>query len=731
MRPAHLAFLFHMHQPDYVDPATGRAELPWVRLHGSRGYLDLATILDEYPAVHVTVNFVPSLLRQLDEVVRGGTDHWLEVASMPEREWSPGDRLFLLERHFSVHWERCIVPRARYRELLDKRGRDTPAARMRDRIGSFSDEDLRDLTVLFHLSWIGFGARRGDAELAALERKGRGYDLADLALVVDTQRRACAAVLPLWKRLSARGQVELSSSPFYHPIGPLLVDSDHMARAQPDLPRPQRFAYPSDAALQIERGAQAHAQAFGAPPVGMWPPEGSVSPEMVRLYAQAGIRWLATDEGNLWRSRQGAGLSGDRGELYRAHRHAGVDLVFRDRELSDRIGFSYMHGEPDASADDLLGRAWQSAQASLAPDGDPAVVGVFLDGENPWESYVGSGEPFLRAVFERLTRGPLRATTITEHLDEAKQRSELPTLHSGSWIDSDFHIWIGDPVKNRAWDLLGATRRRIEEHAARGRTKEAALALDRVLAAEGSDWFWWFGAPFSSAEDHIFDRLFRTHLEAAYRALGEPPPAALGRPVDDQLHVVGAAGSGYAAPSALIRPAIGDERGVRGYYAWAGAGRIEVPRGAAMAELPMLQRLLFGYDRQRLSLRLEATPGRASELVASTIEVELSHQSSTFRIRVQPHAPEWSLAEAEGDAWTDRGTGRPVERRELEDTSRAVHPTIDVGIDWARIGAGANVEVTVVVRIVRDAVVLARYPGDTGLSVAVPSDDFEADHWSV
>ncbi len=717
-----------MHQPDYVDPATSRAELPWVRLHGARGYLDLATILDEYEAVHVTVNFVPSLLRQLDEVVRGGADRWLEVASMPERDWSVADRLFLLERHFSVHWERCVVPRPRYRELLDKRGRETPAAQLAGRLVGFSDEDLRDLTVLFHLSWIGFGARRGDADLAALERKGRNFDRADLALVVEKQRLACAAVLPLWRKLAARGQVELSSSPFYHPIGPLLVDSDHMARARPDLPRPQRYAHPEDAALQITRGIEAHTRAFGSAPVGMWPPEGSVSPEMVQLYAQAGIRWLATDEGNLWRSRQSAGLSTDRSELYRAHSHAGVDLVFRNRELSDRIGFAYMHGDAEASAEDLVSCAREAAERATSDD--PAFVGVFLDGENPWESYVGSGEPFLRAVFERLGHGPLRATTIAEHLGEAKQRGELPVLHSGSWIDSDFHIWIGDPVKNRAWELLGAARRRVEEHAARGRVVEAALALDRVLAAEGSDWFWWFGAPFSSAEDAIFDRLFRAHLEAVYRALDEPPPAVLSRPVDDQQHA-GASASGYVAPSALMRPAIGNEAGVRGYFAWAGAGRLEIKRGAAMAELPVLHRILFGYDQQRLSLRLEATPGRVAELVRSTVDVELTIEGSTYRLRVEPDAATWTLARAEGDVWTERGSGTPLERRELEDASRAVHPTIDVGLDWARIGAAQGKTVSLVVRVVRGAIVLGRYPGDASLSVVVPSDDFEADHWSV
>jgi alpha-amylase/alpha-mannosidase (GH57 family) len=708
-----------MHQPDYVDPATGRAELPWVRLHGARGYLDLARLLDEYEGVHLTVNFVPSLLRQLEEVVRGASDRWLDVAARPERDWDHADRLFLVERMFSLNWSRCIDPRPRYRELLDKRGRNTHVGALGQRLGDFSDEDLRDLTVLFQLSWIGFAARREDHELARLERKGRGYDLDDLALVIDRQRRACAEVVPLWKKLAARGQVELAASPTFHPIVPLVCDSDVVTRARPDLPRPTRFTWAADAERQIVEGRATHAERFGQAPRGMWPPEGSISPEAVALYARAGVNWLATDEGNLWRSRSASGLGSERGELYRPHRHAGVDLVFRDRELSDRIGFAYMHGDPQAGADDLVGRARDAAQHSAAPGQDPALVGVFLDGENPWESYVGSGEPFLRALFTRLTEGGgARAVTISEHLATTSARGELSQLHSGSWINSDFHIWIGDPVKNRAWDLLGAARRRIEERRAQGAAAAAELALCRILAAEGSDWFWWFGAPFSSAEDHIFDRLFRAHLDAVYRALGEPSPRELARPIDGAL----AAGpvSGVVDPFALIHPAIGDEHGPHGYYAWAGAGALEVSRGAAMAEEPLLARVRFGFDRKRLSLRLEPTPPRADVVAAASVEAELVVEGRRFRVQLD-QGPRWRVDEADGESWVSRGEGGPAARGAV----------IDLAVPWASLGAAPGARVQLVLRLTRGALVLGRYPAEGAIELTVPDDDFEADHWSV
>ncbi|MGZ3439833.1 MAG: glycoside hydrolase family 57 protein, partial [Polyangia bacterium] len=301
-RPANVVFLLHMHQPQYVDPRTGRAGLPWVRLHGARGYLDVARLLHEYGDVKLTVNFVPSLVAQLEDVVNGAVDEWLRIAELDG--WNDSERAFAVERFFSLNWDRSVRPRPRYSELLDQRERKQP----------FSDGDVRDLTVLFNLGWLGFAARQDDPEIAALEHKGRGFSKEDLTLVVDRQRRACARVLPLYRELAARGQVELSASPFYHPIVPLLVDTEHARRAMPDATLPPPFAYPADAEAQIRRGAAAHARAFGAPPRGMWPPEGSVSPEALATYGRAGVGWLATDEGNLWRSLGGEPYG--RGDLY-------------------------------------------------------------------------------------------------------------------------------------------------------------------------------------------------------------------------------------------------------------------------------------------------------------------------------------------------------------------------------------------------------------------------------
>ena len=728
-----------MHQPEYVDPRTGRAELPWVRLHGARAYLDVARLLEEYGAVHLTVNFVPSLVAQLEQVVNGRPeqDAWLRVALKPARELSPDEREFLVTRFFSLNWGRSVDVRPRYRELLDKRGRQLKPEDLRARSQSFTDGDIRDLTVLFNLAWMGFAAREGDRDLAALEAKARGFTDEDLRLVVERQRAACARVLPLWRKLSDRGQVELSSSPYYHPIVPLIIDSDTARRARPDLPLPETFAWAEDARAQIEKGAAAHTRWFGRPPQGMWPPEGSVSPEAVAAYRAAGIGWLATDEGNLWRSLSMSGMHNrPRGDLYRPYRHNGVDLVFRDREISDRIGFAYAHGDSAAGARDLLDRARASGAESTAPHGDPAFVPVFLDGENPWESYPGSGEPFLRALFTALEKDDaLKPVSIGEHLRAASSRVELSQLHSGSWIDSDFHIWIGDPVKNRAWELLGRVRRRLERARGAGAPPERiAAALEHVLAAEGSDWFWWFGEPFHSAEDAIFDRLFRAHLAGALEALGEPVPLELERPVAPGETGPGAAAplgpdnrGGLRAPYAFIRPRIGDADRAPTFYEWHGAGRFEVPRGAAMADSPMVERIHFGFDRDHLYLRIDPAPARVAELAAATLDVELTLEQRRLRLRLplKPGTQRWTLAESEGEAWREIGVGSPARIGSSQPIS------IELGAPFAQLGLAPGAKLGMSFRLLAGDVALARYPADGSLPLTVPDDAFEAENWSA
>ncbi|MCS6915106.1 MAG: glycoside hydrolase family 57 protein [Myxococcales bacterium] len=729
-RPLHLCILLHMHQPFYVDPATAGQEhgsfyqlLPWVRLHGAAGYLDVAEALARHPEVAMTINFVPSLLRQLEAVCNGARDRYLDMAERPADALDLEERVFLLSRFFSINWSRCVDTRPRYRELLDKRGRSVGPKELRQRAAQFSTQELRDLQVLFHLSWLGWAARQDDDAIAELERKGRDFTEEELRLVLERGLAACRRVLPLYRQLAARGQVELSCSPYYHPIVPLLCDTEVAHVAQPDLPLPARLSYPEDALEQIVRGRAAFSEVFGIPAGGMWPPEGSLSPAALHCYAQAGATWLVSDEGNLWRSLGQA----PRHALYRAYRHEGVPLFFRDRDLSDRIGFRYAQQDAEAAVQDLLHGVAHGPDPSQLEAAEVPVVTLALDGENPWQAYPDHGRPFLLALCGHLARHPvigpyrIEPQTFSGHLSMSTPRPLL-RLHAGSWIDSDFHIWIGDPVKNRAWELLRRARQEYEEVAAQ-RPGDPGLqrARDLLLCAEGSDWFWWFGEPFHSSEDAIYDALFRGYLQAAYRALSRPVPGELLDPVDDRPGRPG--GPEVQPPRALIHPCIDGRRS--SYYEWIGAGCFEVPVGAAMADRPDLVAIHFGFDEEHLYLRVDPQSPALLREAAVALDLVAPEASGPLgrglRLLVRPERPgRWQLYHAEGTGFANQE----------EDGPAGVGEILEVGAPLSLLGAAPGQQLQLVVRLLVGDQPFARYPRDGAILMAVPDPSFAAAQWS-
>ncbi len=510
-----LVFLWHMHQPRYAHPSTGRLVVPWVRLHACSGYLDMARMLERHPEIHATVNFVPSLVEQIEEMVSGKKDDLELLAERPVDTLDKEEQSALLARSFSVS-QRAIHARPRFVALLEKRNAKQP----------FNLQDLRDLSCLFALGWFGFAAHEDDPEIGKLDRKGHDYTEDDKAYLLRAIRKAAGDVLPAWRALAAEGRVEISTSPYYHPIIPLLLDTDVARRSLPHDPLPPRFSAPDDAREQITRALRAHARAFGQKARGMWPPEGSLSSEAVALYRSCGIEWLCGDVHTLARSLPHP----EHNPHSRLHLHEGVSLAFRDQDISDRIGFRYAHMNESAAVDDFVG-----AVKHLGGDGGAAFV--FLDGENPWETYGHRGEPFLETLYQRLameTRaGRIATRTMSEVVARRGPGTPLEDLHPGSWISAAYRIWIGDGAKNRAWSLLRAARERlVAAQASRGHEAPSVeKAREHMLVAEGSDWFWWFGEPNSSAEDPLYDELFRGHLKEVYLALGETPPQDLDHPI--------------------------------------------------------------------------------------------------------------------------------------------------------------------------------------------------------
>ncbi len=707
--PVDLLFLWHHHQPDYRDPADGRALLPWVRLHATKDYLDMARHLERHPSVRATFNFVPSLLDQLDDAVAGRPDALFERLARPPAALSPEERAEVIRRC------RMVPPHARARWPQLKRLLETPA-RIADRV-AWSDARVLALECWFLLAWLDPTLFDEPEAAAALAVEGR-FETRHRDALLALHARLTAATLPAYRALAARGQIELSCTPYNHPILPLVSDVSVLHRARPDLPLPSEpFAAPEDAERQIRLARERHERAFGAAPAGMWPSEGSVSPEVAAIAARCGVRWLATDEGVLWRSLPERERR--RAALYRPWSLATPDgpmtFFFRDHELSDRIGFVYQKWEPAEAARDLVTRV-RRIGAEHGSAERPALVSVILDGENCWEGYPDDGAPFLEALYGLLETSPdIRTVTPGDVLRDRPAPAPLAWLHSGSWIDADFHIWAGHPEKNRAWDHLARARRALVGAGATPETHPAAWrALER---AEGSDWFWWFGDDHYTADKPAFDALFRAHLRAAYGAAGLDPPVALQTPVARAGAVPGA----HLRPIGFVRPVI-DGRSTH-YYEWHEAGCFDLGAGGGAMHKKggLAERLYYGADETALYLRIDLT-GSALEPEPGapplTLRIEFS-SPRPLRVEAGPLTPGSPVVRLAGAASMLAGAECRLER------------VLELALPFAALGLVPGDTLELVAHLAGEGGPLETLPADDLVRLEVPTGGDDAAFWSV
>ncbi len=613
-----LVLLWHFHQPEYTDPVTRAPSMPWTRLHALKDYADMAARLERHPGVRATVNVVPSLLDQLKELAREGArpDPFLALARRAPAELTEEERRSVVTHFFSLNLETMGRGLPRLRELAALRGAYDREELPASVVARFDDAALRDLQVLFHLAWSG-PLLRSDPRVTRLLSKGRSFTEEEKRELLGAQDEFLRGVLPRFRRLAGSGQVELSVSPYYHPILPLLCDLRSALEALPGLRLPSvPFEHPEDAAIQLREAMKAFEAALGRPPCGGWPSEGAISERALEEMARAGFRWAASDEDVLFASLE-ASFSPDRAAaerdradlLYRPWRRAeSPALLFRDRDLSDRIGFVYSAWPAAAAADDFL-RRLRHLHEVLPPGEGPYTVSVILDGENAWEYYPDHAEPFFEALYGALEQDPtIETLTATEAVETSPAR-ELPRVVAGSWIGRNLATWIGHPEKNRAWELLAATREAVAS--ARGEPRFDDAAWRAVFAAEGSDWFWWFGDDHPTAFGQEFDAGFRAWLRAAWREAGLSPPAALDDPIRRR------AGPRFTSPSGPVRPTL-DGR-VTDYFEWLAAGQATSASGAMQASSSLLRRVWYGTDGKSLYLRLDPTRSPASVSLAGTI----------------------------------------------------------------------------------------------------------------
>jgi alpha-amylase/alpha-mannosidase (GH57 family) len=627
-----ILFLWHMHQPFYKDLVSGEYRLPWVRLHALKDYYGMVKLLDEFPKVHQTFNLVPSLITQIEDYVAGtARDPFLDVASKPAHELSSEERRFALSYLFQANADNLIGRYPRYKQLFEQfRGSDfDPATAER----SFTVQDFTDLQVLSQLAWFDeyfIDGENADPAVQALISKGSGFSLADQQLVLAKSREILVAVLPAYASAAKRGLIELSTSPFYHPILPLLCDTELGRASSPGLPLPHsRFKHDDDAAEQLDRGLKLHERVFGLRPQGVWPSEGSVSDEVMEIGHRLGVRWMATDEGVLGRSsdayfertREGKLQPESAARLYNIYRHqkdgAEMHLVFRDHSLSDLIGFVYSGMPPADAAQHFIDQVKASALPVLE-QGRDAVVSVILDGENAWEYFPKSGREFLRRLYGAIQDDPqFEALTISEAIERHKPENfgTLSHLVPGSWINSNFNVWIGAPEDNRAWDYLAAARTFFSENESSVSAEQRALAYEELLISEGSDWNWWYGPEHHSANDVDFDELYRKHLSNVYQALGAVPPEYLAQPI-----IRSQVGARFVEQTAYIHPRIDGEG--TGYFDWIGAAHyVADHRNSAMhGKKFLLDSAYAGINNAYLYSRLDFTDDAFSQLAGTSAD---------------------------------------------------------------------------------------------------------------
>jgi alpha-amylase/alpha-mannosidase (GH57 family) len=719
MPPTYVMLLWHMHQPFYKDLAEEAYAMPWVRLHALKDYYGMVAMLREFPGVHMTFNLVPSLLAQLDDYARDiAHEEEYDVAFKPVEELTPEERERLLDFAFHLNRENLLSRYPRFQELFE-RAQSTRHQEGASRL--FTLQDLLDLQVLSQLAWFDELYLSGDAEIGALVKKSRGYSEEDKSLIRRKGIEIFKVTLEEYSAAAKRGQVEISTSPFYHPILPLLCDSEIAADSHPGVKLPRhRFKHPEDARAQLRAAIELHERFFGTRPRGLWPSEGSVSDEVLTLAIQEGFEWTATDEAVLSRSlqlgfyRQTDGTMAGGHELYRPHRFVagekGISIFFRDHQLSDLIGFVYSRLDTQAAAADLHQRI---RAAGRSTGNRPAVISIILDGENAWEFFPGNGREFLRAFYDRLASDPdLHAVTASEALGVTEQGT-LSHVVPGSWINANFDVWIGAEEDNRAWDILSAAR---DFFAAKSGDPgldpvRVRMAEQELWVAEGSDWCWWYGPEHSSAHDEEFDLLFRKHVSNIYHLLGGSPPDELAVPIKRP-----AVKAKVVAPSARIAPRVDGQ--VSSYFEWLGAG-VYAPdyRSSSMhGGARCLEALYFGHNDHSLFLRLDLTDQFLEEYPRFEVRVNVDGESQA---RIQARIEQGRLGtvqfwKRDEQILVPLGTGDQLQV--------AFHRIVEVRVDYPLAGLAPGQKTQLQVSLWADDLPLQVIPPEGWLTVDLTDD---------
>ena len=724
-----VSFLWHFHQPYYVDPESGNMLLPWVRLHGVKDYAYLAELFEAFPGITHTVNFVPSLLKQIELLADGkSVDRAFVLSEKDPFQLTEEEKCFILDHFFNAHPDTMIALFPRYVELF-KLFHQGGSGRQ-DLLSRFGASEIQDLQVLFNLAWINPGLYEGNENISSIARKGRGFTKEEKSQVLAFHREIISSITGRYRNLQDSGIIDVTFSPFYHPILPLLIDSNVAGEADPSLDRPDfRFSFPQDASQQIKDALVYMRTLFSKELKGMWPSEGSVSLESLMLTSSHGITHTFTDEivlqgstgEKIIRNIDGVPLAPE--ILYQPYQIKGTELkvFFRDHYLSDLIGFTYKGWDPDDGARHFVEKLSIIRDTLILKGYNPEkfIVSIIIDGENPWEYYKYYGNIFLNSLFTRLNKSKeLHICTFNEYLlrQEGKKFPILNNVKPGSWIDGTFKIWFSHKEDFRAWNEVLKFRNILEHKSIKKKVDESILRLIHIV--EGSDWYWWYGDEHFTADLDLFDLLFRNNLKAAYRGLGLEVPDSLNKPLIDEkrLKIMRKTGEIELKPTSFITPLIDGLE--TNYFEWTGSARYT--QGSSLSSMhkeahPVIRGIYTGFDRNNIYLRIDFSDETISD--QSSLYLSISLNKHILDIKIDLYDNSISIFGKEKEYW--------------ENIEISYDVILELSIPYHKILKENYHLIKLYLSVKKNSGDEERWPHFSTLSMGIPKEDPSLSEWLI
>lgn len=595
-----------MHQPVYQLTPDGDYLMPWVRLHAVKDYLDMALWVNKFKNLKLNFNFVPVLLDSIIEYAENDAhDIHSRLTITPEENLNHEDKIFILNNFFDANYQTMILTNEEYHRLYQvvqvEGTSDTEI---------FTNQEYADIMALFNLAWIDPSFKTSNPELKKLVKKGKNYTLEDRIKIIDIQREIIKKIIPTLKKLVQKDKIEITTSPYYHPILPILLDYKNIKKNAMPGDEILDLKTELDAKMQTQMALDRVEEIFGKRPRGVWPSEQCVNGKTLEMLSSLGVEWAISDEGILGSSinfefeHDFKGYLNEPYHLVKTYQYktknSDIKMIFRDATVHNLINFEYPHHNPIAVANDLYDRIKVLQSRILSSPDHDHLLTIALDGENCWENYMEDGASFLKTLYTLITEdNSLETVLISDYLEHSKEHKLLSKISAGSWFNKNFKLWIDEPAKDIAWTYLKRVRQDFSDFVKREPLNpNIELARRELFICEGSDWFWWYGEPNDSGRDNIFDFIYRTHLKNIYRYLDLDAPSYLDEPI---TNISPSKPSRY--PQSLITPVINGKDITSEDDIWNNAGCIDTPDGPVLRESKLFEKIRFGNDNDNFYLK--------------------------------------------------------------------------------------------------------------------------------